>query len=385
MGLRTIAILALGIAEVAILQGADLTNITSFKPFVGLGYSPFIGNQSPNDGTYPTVAQIAYDLTNSVVFLASEIRTYGMDNTLSNIAGICNTCGLRCYPCAYLSTQYPTDNTNELNSLIAVGKENYPTTRGLVVGNEAILQGYDPNTLISNINYVRAVTRTNIPIGTADIPANFLTNPAVVAASDFVMADIYGYWGQISMTNAAAWTIQQWQALTNAFPGKKILIGEANWPTGGTNTMWSNPQVVASVANQARFLADFVSMAKSNNIEYFIFEYRDEPWKIQEGIGTIEQNWGIVDTNSVKKQSLVSCLSTNFSMQLLSAKTNRAQISVRTYEGNRYWLFGAVDVLGPWGNPSINFTAASGTNQTIITVTNNSQQNAEFYKAMEDF
>ena len=332
---------------------------------------------------YPTVAQITSDLTN-IAFLATEITTYGMDGTLSNIAGICNTYNIKCYPCAYVSTGSLADTTNELNALIAVGNSNYPTTRGLVVGSESILQGYSPQTLISNINCVRAATHTNIPVGTRDLPGNL--TPAVVAASDFVMADIYAYWANQSITNAAEWTIQQWQSLTNAFPGERVLIGEANWPTGGTNNQFvSNLGVVPSVANQSKVLSDFISMANSNGIEYFIFEYRDEPWKSQENVGTVEQNWGIIDTNNIKKQSLVNYLSANFSLTMLSAKSNTAKILVQTYEGNPYSIFGTTNLSGSWGNPITNFTGALGTNQTVVTVTNSSKQKTEFYEGLQDF
>ena len=290
-----ISIAVLALSGISVVHGSNLTNIISFKPFVGLGYSPFTGTETPSYGNipanYPTVSQITSDITH-LAFFATEISTYGMDGTLSNIAGICNTYNVKCYPCAYVSTGSLDDTTNELNALIAVGNSNYPTTRGLVVGSESILQGYSPQTLISNINYVRAATHTNIPVGTRDLPGNLTAS--VVAASDFVMADIYAYWANQSITNAAAWTIQQWQALTNSFPGEKVLIGEANWPTAGTNNQFvSNPGVVPSVANQSQFLSEFISMANSNHIEYFIFEYRDEPWKAQEGVGTVEQNWGL--------------------------------------------------------------------------------------------
>ena len=57
-----------------------------------------------------------------------------------------------------------------LTLFIAVANNNYPTTRGLVVGTEPLRIGYDPNLLVSNIDYVRAATHTNYPIGTADGP-----------------------------------------------------------------------------------------------------------------------------------------------------------------------------------------------------------------------
>ena len=314
--------------------------------------------------------------------MASEITTYG---TLSNIAGICSIYGVKCYPCAYLSAQFPADGANEINALIAVANQNYPTTVGLVVGSEAILQGYNAQTLISNINYVRMMTHTNFPVGTREIPSNLLNNPEVVSNSDFVMADIYAYWAQISISNAATWTIQQWQALTNAFPGKRVLIGEANWPTGGTNTMFNNPAIVPSVANQAIFLSQLVSMANSNHIEYFIFSERDELWKVQEGVGTVEQHWGLTDTNNVKKQSLVDFLSANFSMNILSTSANHLTMAVQTFEGDAYSLIGKTNFFGNWQNSLFTFTGASGTNQTIITVTNAPNQNSGFYEAMQDF
>jgi exo-beta-1,3-glucanase (GH17 family) len=392
---------ALGLAGLTALHGASLTNLTSFKPFVGLDYSPFQGTETPMNGNYPqyypTLDQITNDFTsstNSLVSLASEITTYGMDGTLSNIAGICNTYGVKCYPCAYVSSGSSADATDtayEISALIAVGNQNYPTTRGLVVGSESILQGYSPETLISNINYVRAATGTNVPVGTRDIPSSFTEYPGIVAASDFIMTDIYAFWSaggdyegeSITITNAAAWTIQQWQTLTNAFPGKPILMGEAGWPTGGmTGYSYGG---VPGMSSQAKFLSDFVGMANSNHIEYFIFEYRDELWKVNENttIGTVEQNWGLLDTNSSKKQSLVDYLSTNFSMKVLSAKTNHTQIAVQTYEGNPYSLLGTTNFLENFNNLNTNFTGAPSTNQTAISVTNSGKQ--QFFKAMQDF
>src|SRR5208282_5536100 len=114
-----VALLLVLPAVVQAQQGSTLTNITSFKPFVGLGYSPFTGSETPMNGNfpqyYPTVDQITSDIKN-VAFLATEITTYAMDGTLSNIAGICNTYNIKCYPCAYVSTGSPADTTNELNA-----------------------------------------------------------------------------------------------------------------------------------------------------------------------------------------------------------------------------------------------------------------------------
>lgn len=351
---------------------------------MGLAYSPFRGDESPDYDTYPPLADIAQDLTNNLIFLASEISIYSMDGTLSNIPSLCDTYGIPCYPCAYVSSDL-ADTTNELNALIAVGNQNFPTTRGLIVGSEALLDGYDVDTLISNINYVRAATFTNVPVGTREDIQDITDNPQLAAACDFLQIDIHPYYYQVPIADAAAWAIQQWQQLTNQFPNTRVEIGETGWPTGGTNVFFDNPDVVASVTNQGLFLSQFVPLARSNGIEYFIFDFRDESWMVQEGYGTASTNWGLYDGWNNKKQSLTDYLASGFTLQMLSAASNTASILVQTYDSDPYALFGTTNLLESPGNLIANFTGAPGTNQTVVTVTNSSLQPACFYKASQGF
>lgn len=382
------AIALLLLADISAHSQAILTNITSansFKPFVGIGYSPFQGDQSPNYGTYPTTDEMSYDLTNSLTFLASEIRTFGMSGNQSNIPGLCAAYNIKCFPCAYLNPDDPTENTNELNALIAVANANYPTTRGLIIGTEPLRIGYDPNLLISNIDYVRAATHTNIPLGIAEVPDILADYTDVVADLDFVMINVHPYYAEVTITNAAIWTIQNWQYFCSEFPGKNVLIGETGWPTAGTNVYWTNPEVVTSVATQAKYLSDFTAMAREYGIEYFIFSYRDEPWEIQGGGGTVEQNWGLLDTNSVKKASLVNFLATNFSLSLSARVTTSATITVNTFENDPYTLLTTTNLLAGTENPLTNFFGMPGTNRTVITVPVTPGRPVKFFSARQDF
>jgi exo-beta-1,3-glucanase (GH17 family) len=377
------AVAALAIFTATGVQGVVPTNVVSFKPFMGLSYSPFRGNESPNFNTYPSVADITYDLTNSVIYLASEIETYGMDNTLSNIPSLCNQYNIYCYPCAYLSTNNFSDNTNELNALIAVGNQNFPTTRGLVVGTEDLLDGYDVATLIDNINYVRAATHTNVPVGTRDLPEQFEYYPQLVADCDFIQLDIYPYYSAVPITNAVAWTIQEWQTLTNYYPGKRVEIGETDWPSGGTNEFFYQDNG-ANVTNQGIYLSQFVAAAISNGIEYFIFSLRNESWKVQEGYGTVETNWGILYGDNTKKQSLVDYLSAGFSLAITSTNKLASNIGIPTYEGDPYLLYSTGNLLDSPGNIAAVFWGAPGTNQTVFTVTN-SGFSSVFFRAAQAF
>lgn len=377
------ALILFGIAETMTVQAVVPTNFPSFKPFMGLDYSPFRGNESPTYFDYPSLADITYDLTNNVVFIASEITTYSMDDVLSNIPALCNTYNIMCYPCGFISTN-AADNTNQLNALIAVGNQNFPTTRGLVVGNEPVFDGLPPSDVISAINYVRSATHNSVPVGTRDIEQAFQDNPALVAACDFIQVDIHPYWAEMPIDNAAAWTIQQWQSLTNQFPGTRVEIGETGWPTGGENIFWSNPQVAATVANQDKYLSEFVPLAKSNGIEYFIFDFRDEWWKSLDGYGTVETNWGIFDANTVKKQGLVDYLANGFSLTFMPLNGTNANIVVPTFAGNPYSMIITTNLLtGPW--IPFNFTGSAGQNETFVNVPVFRDQPGWFYRAQQNF
>jgi exo-beta-1,3-glucanase (GH17 family) len=387
MRLRIVKVMiALGVAGATALRGGiAITNLPSFKPFLGIAYSPFRGNESPNYGTYPTVDDITQDITNNLVFLASEIATYSMDGTQSNIPSLCNAYNLPCYPCAFVSSSDPTDNSNEISALIAVGNQNFPTTRGLIVGTESLLNGYDVNALISDIKFVRAATHTNVPVGTRDVATDFISYPALVADCDFIQADIHPYWAAEPESDAVAYTIQQWQMLTNQFPGVRVEIGETGWPTGGTNAYWNNGQVVPSVANQGKYLSEFVPVANSMGIEYFIFDFRDELWKVQAGNGTIETNWGLYDAGYNKKQSLVDFQQNGFVLRMMSGDAHTANILVPTFAANPYSLLGTTNLLvNPWV-PISTFIGAGGTNQTVISVPDSGSQSNWFYRAAQNF
>jgi hypothetical protein len=137
------------------------------------------------------------------------------------------------------------------------------------------------------------------------------------------------------------------------------------------------------VANQSRFLSEFTSLAKDNGIEYFIFALRDESWKVQDGYGTVDTNWGVMDGDSNKKSSLVNLLSAGFDLQLQRVNATSAKIVVPTYEADPYQLVSMTNLLVP--GVAGNFMAAAGTNRTVITVTNSGGQPAGFYRISQNF
>lgn len=279
-------------------------------PLAGVGYSPFRNGQSPNTGKYPTLNQISSDLTNIVRNIAGEIRTFGMDGTIGDIPMLCATYNINCYPCAWLDSDYPSDTMQELSSIIAVGNAGYPTTKGLIVGSEALQGGImTPEQLISSIQYVRSNVPPSVQITTADTWNMIQANPAVVSNLDFITINIYPYWEDVSIENAAQTVMAHYNTIVAEYPGKRVVIGEVGWPTAGKGYgSDGTPLEGASPANQSLFLSEVIPLLRANNVEYFAFEPFDEGWKPQDGAGTVEAHWGLFNSARAPKQAITKLI-----------------------------------------------------------------------------
>lgn len=380
---------------------AQAQNTNAYLPFEGLCYSPFRTGENPNLPIYPTLSEINADLTNIVKYLAPEIRTYGMSGTLSNIPALCCSNNLNCYPCAYISLGYTTVNgaaictalgasTNEMNALIAVGNANYPTTKGLIVGNESILNTEDPNmvaALIGCINQVRTNLNGNVktPVTTAETWDDVYRWPTLVSNLDFIMIHVDPIWYGQAITNAVNYVLTQYEVITNAYPGKRVVVGETGWPGGGTFSDPAEPGV-ASLVNQTAFLLELNARLKTNHLECLVFEPFDELWKDAANTNDIEDNWGLYYANRTMKPSLSNYLSQNLTLSLNTPpKARGVNVTIGTYAGNPYGLYESSNLAEGWTpNPPTHFTGAWGTNQTTLEVTNNGG-NAWFFRAVQGF
>lgn len=129
------------------------------------------------------------------------------------------------------------------------------------------------------------------------------------------------FFGGVDINSAASWTYTYWQdndvANTNNLPGKKQLIAETGWPSGGgnyctdqngANATCKSPTdgAVASVDNMNTFMNDWVCQALANGTQYFMFEAFDEPWKAQFNTPDlkVEDQWGLMDPGRNLKPGL---------------------------------------------------------------------------------
>jgi len=368
------------------IHAQDTNMIPSYKPIVGIGYSPFQGTENPNLGSYPTVAQISADLTNVVINLTGAIRTFGDTETLSNIPSLCYQYGIDCYPCAWLGGT--SADTNSLNILIDIANHNYSTTKGLLVGSEALQGGYlTASALLADVQYVKAGLKPGItvPVGTADTWNTIISYPQLVTNLDFAMINIYPYWEGVTIENSASDILSRYNNFKATYPNTRVIVGEMGEPSGGTANNGA-PVSQASMSNQQYFLETVLPMEKSNNIPYFYFEVFDETWKVTDGAGTVETNWGLYYANRTMKPSLSNFLSENLTASVSGVqKSNRATLVVQTYAGDPYSVYASSNLLAGWStNPILRFTGAQATNQTTVTVTNTGWKDG-FFRLRQEF
>ena len=117
----------------------------------------------------------------------------------------------------------------------------------------------------------------------------WLDHPELASAVDFIAAHILPYWEGVPADQVVDLTIDAYDKLRRAHPGKRIVIAEFGWPSAGYNMLKANPGRI----EQASILRDFVARAEAYGIDYNIIEAIDQPWKTNEG--GVGPYWGMFD------------------------------------------------------------------------------------------
>ena len=168
----------------------------------------------------------------------------------------------------------------------------------VIVGNEQVLHaGRTPAELIQNMREVKR--RVRKPVSTAEPWHIWLRYPELAANADFITVHLLPYWEGLPVQQALEYTFGRLHEVQRRFPDKKIVIGEVGWPSQGDRRDSSR----ASPASQAEFIRGFLVRAAAENIDYFLMEGIDQPWKI-ELEGRAGPYWGYLDAYRQPKYSL---------------------------------------------------------------------------------
>ncbi len=237
----------------------------------GFSYSPYRRDQTPLKGKYPSYADIEADMK-QLGGIAHRIRTY---NSTENpeVSDLARQFDLKVTAGAWLDRN-KEKNRREIGAVLADARLHDNIDR-IIVGNEVLLR--DDLTFPEMYAYLDEVRNaTDLPVSTAEPWHVWLKNPELADHVDFLAVHLLPYHEGVPVEKAVDYAMARYLELVEAFPGRAILISEIGWPSKGPTLQ----AAVASEQNQARFVREFLHRALCKNIDYFLIEAYDQPWKI---------------------------------------------------------------------------------------------------------
>lgn len=256
------------------------------EPFKGITYAGYRSGQSPYTGVSPSPTEVQEDMT-LVRSIAPRVRTYSARERV-NVPEVAAASGLEVFAGAWVSDDRESTE-QELAAVVAQAK--LPAVTHVIVGNEALLR---KDVSVGRMALLLEQTRgrTDKPVSTAEPWGVWLAHPELAKHVDFIAAHILPYWEDVPATKAVEYAMERLTILQEAFPGKRIVITETGWPSDGEKRGRS----IASLEAQRNYLTQFAAAARARNIDYFIIEGFDQPWKhVLEG--KVGSHWGVFDAN----------------------------------------------------------------------------------------
>ena len=292
----------------------DRVNPTVFAPgfygqISGLAYNAFGRWDTPLEQKYPEYDSIKHDM-GVLAEHTTRIRTYS-SNELPAIPALAEQSQLYVTAGVWLDSRQE-NNEKEIAAVEQAVRINSSIER-IIVGNEQILHGaFTPADLILKIREVKR--RTRKPVSTAEPWHVWLRYPELAANVDFITVHLLPYWEGLPVNDALDYSFDRLRQIEEKFPNKKIVIGEVGWPSQGDRRMGS----YASPAHQAQFLREFLVRAQARNLDYFIMEAIDQPWKI-DNEGRAGPYWGILDADRTPKFDMQGPIETDPSWRTKAA------------------------------------------------------------------
>lgn len=258
----------------------------------GYSYSPFRLGQSPQDGSYPSEAEIRADLE----LLGSQtdhIRTYSVEGVIGEIPRLAEEAGLRVTLGIWLSNDLQA-NEEQIRRGIEIAREQRSVVR-VVVGNEALYrEEVTPEQLIGYLDRVRAALK--VPVTTAEQWHIWQKYPELAGHVDLIAAHVLPYWEFVPQERSVDFVLERARELKKLFPNKPLLLAEVGWPSNGR----SRGDAEADQAEQALYLRSLVNRLNASGYNYFIIEAFDQPWKASDE-GAVGAYWGVYDAERQPK------------------------------------------------------------------------------------
>ncbi|OOG53646.1 glycoside hydrolase family 17 [Rhodanobacter sp. C03] len=228
------------------------------------------------------------------------VRTYSQGQGLSAVPEIASRYGMKVLLGIWLGANKQM-NEQQVRLGIATARKYPQVLRGVIVGNEVLLRGeLSSAQLAGYLHEVRAAV--SVPVTYADVWEFWLRHPELASSVDYLTIHVLPYWEDtpVSPERAVQHVATVYAKVQQAFPGRRVMIGETGWPSAGRPRQAAS----ASVINEARYLREFLVYAATVQMPYNVIEAFDQPWKrAQEG--TAGGYWGIFDAQARPKFAMV--------------------------------------------------------------------------------
>ncbi|KRE83560.1 glycoside hydrolase family 17 [Rhodanobacter sp. Soil772] len=261
----------------------------SYAPFRQAGETPLDAN------AYISPERIDADLR-ALSQRFDCVRTYSQGQGLSAVPGIAERYGMKVLLGIWLGGDAKA-NAQQVALGIATANKYPQVLRGVIVGNEVLLRGeLSSAQLAGYLGQVRAAV--HVPVTYADVWEFWLRHPELAGSVDYLTIHILPYWEDqpVPPERAVQHVAAVYAQVQQAFPGRRVMIGETGWPSAGRPRQAAS----ASVVNEARYLREFLRYAATVHMPYNVIEAFDQPWKrAQEG--TVGGYWGIFDVQARPK------------------------------------------------------------------------------------
>jgi len=252
-----------------------------------VSYSPFRRGQSPEEGVFPSLAEMESDialLSKSV----KNIRIYSGTNALGDIPELAKKQGLTVWLGAWLDSNHET-NLTEIEALVGLANRYPETITRVIVGNENLHRmDLTPEQLRDYLIQVKDSIAQ--PVSYADGWEYWLDHSEIADAVDIITVHILPYWEQTPkpVEELGAHVEDILTQISKRYPDKPLAIGEIGWPTFGR----SRKAAIPGIQEQARLIGEVHALAQKMQLDYNIIEAFDQPWK---GIteGSAGAYWGL--------------------------------------------------------------------------------------------
>lgn len=277
-------------------------------------YSGYREGQSPHDGIFPSYAEISEDLG----ILAKNwkfLRLYDCSAHAETVLEVIHAEGLdfklmlgmdlaaeMSNPHCPWGAEYDEDtlsanrqaNSQQADQLILLANRYPEIVTSVSVGNEASVEWTDHmvpvESLVAYVRRIKSAIRQPVTFCENYVPWTYKLEP-LAAELDFISVHTYPAWEYRTIEDALEYTMENYHAVVNHYPGKPVVITEAGWTTASNGRgleSWN-----ASEELQAIYYEQLLEWTTREKILTFVFEAFDEPWKGSPDPLDPEKHWGL--------------------------------------------------------------------------------------------